>query len=106
MAAALDTLEPDPSGYIQQHYLEIDIAKGLRHIAKLTGSQTYEANSIMNQVADIVSLPYLDDNKVQSGVRNITIKRDDTVIQLYEFNANYSIDPPNYVQWMEGNVLL
>ena len=87
MVSALDTLEPDPSGFIQQHYLEIDIAQGLRHIAQLTGSQTYEANSIMNQVADIVSLPHLDDSEVQYGIRDATIKRDDTVTQLYEVDA-------------------
>ncbi len=88
MAAALDTLEPDPSGYIQEHFLEREIAQGLRHIAQLTGGLTYEANSIMNQVSDIVSLPRIDDSEVQYGIRDATIKRDDTVTQLHEFDAN------------------
>ncbi len=88
MVAALDTLEPDSSGYIQEHFLESDIEQGLRHIAQLTGSLTDEANSIMNQVSDIVSLPHLDDSEVQYGVRDATIKRDATVTQLHEFDAN------------------
>jgi len=82
----LDALEPDPSG----HYLEIDIAQGLRHIAQLTGSQTYATNSILNQVTDIVSLPHLDD-RVHAGIRDSTIKRDDTVTQLHEFDANQTM---------------
>ncbi len=88
MAAGLDALEPDPSGYIQEHFLEGEIEQVLRHIAQLTGSLTDEANSIMNQVAEIVSLPHINDSEVQYGVRDATIKRDATVTQLHEFDAN------------------
>lgn len=32
------------------------------------------------------------------GIRNATRKQDDTVTQLHEFDANHSIDPPDYVK--------
>ncbi|MFJ7934351.1 T7SS effector LXG polymorphic toxin [Sporosarcina sp. NPDC096371] len=87
MELALDALEPDPSGYIREHFLEVEIEQGLQSIARLTESLTDEANSIMNEVADIVGLPHLDDSEVQYGVRNATIKRNDTIMQLYEFDT-------------------
>lgn len=87
MEAALDALEPDPTGIIRESFLDVEIEHGLLNIAQLTESLTDEANSIMNQVADIVSLPHLDDSEVQNGVRNAKIKRDDTITQLNEFDA-------------------
>ena len=88
MDAALNALEPDSSGFIREHFLDVEIEQGLKTIAQLTESLTDEANSIMNQVTDIVSLPHLSDNEVQEGVHTATIKRDTTLTQLYEFDAN------------------
>ena len=50
-------------------------------------SLTDEANSIMDHVSDIVGLPHLDDSGVQEGVIRSKRKRDDTISQLYEFDA-------------------
>ena len=88
MDAALDGLEPDSSGFIREHFLDVEIEQGLKTIAQLTESLTDEANSIMNQVADIVALPHLNDSEVQEGVHTATIKRDTTLTQLHEFDAN------------------
>ncbi|MEK4402927.1 LXG domain-containing protein [Sporosarcina sp. FSL K6-6792] len=88
MDAALDGLEPDSSGFIREHFLDVEIERGLKNIAQLTESLTDEANSIMNQVADIVALPHLKDNEVQEGVHTATIKRETTLTQLHEFDAN------------------
>jgi len=41
----------------------------------------------MDQVSDIVGLPHLDDSGVQEGVISSKRKRDDTLPQLYEFDA-------------------
>ncbi|NME07728.1 hypothetical protein HF876_18080 [Psychrobacillus sp. BL-248-WT-3] len=41
----------------------------------------------MDQVSDIVALPHLDDSSVQEGVISSKRKRDDTLAQLYEFDA-------------------
>ncbi|GKV56662.1 hypothetical protein NCCP2222_26090 [Sporosarcina sp. NCCP-2222] len=87
MEAALHSLEPDPSGYIDEQFLEGELEQGLTLIGRLTASLTDEANSIMDKVSDIVGLPHLDDSEVQEGVIHSKRKRDDTIAQLYEFDA-------------------
>jgi len=87
MEAALYSLEPDPSGYILETFLEGELEQGLTEIGQLTASLTDEANSIMDQVSDIIGLPHLDDSGVQEGVISSKKKRDDTISQLYEFDA-------------------
>jgi hypothetical protein len=84
---ALHSLEPDLSGYILEEFLEGELEQGLTLIGQLTASLTDEANSIMDQVIDIVALPHLDDSTVQEGVISSKRKRDDTLSKLYEFDA-------------------
>ncbi|MET3656338.1 T7SS effector LXG polymorphic toxin [Sporosarcina psychrophila] len=88
MDSALDALEPNANGFIRQTFLEGEVEAGLMEIAQLTSSLTDEANAIMNQVADIVALPHLNDSDVQEGVRDARRKRDITIADLYEFDAN------------------
>ncbi|KXH78558.1 ribonuclease YeeF family protein [Sporosarcina sp. HYO08] len=88
MEAALRGFEPDAVGFIRESFLERETEQGLQQIAQLTESLTDEANSIMDQVSDIVALPHLDDSEVQEGVRHAKIKRDDTNTGLYEFDAS------------------
>ncbi|MEK4404747.1 T7SS effector LXG polymorphic toxin [Sporosarcina sp. FSL K6-6792] len=87
MEGALHSLEPDSTGYILEPFLEGELEQGLTLIGRLTASLTDEANSIMDQVSDIVGLPHLDDSGVQEGVIRSKRKREDTVSQLYEFDA-------------------
>ncbi|MEK3996193.1 LXG domain-containing protein [Psychrobacillus sp. FSL K6-2365] len=95
MEAALHSLEPDSSGYILETFLDGELEQGLTLIGELTASLTDEANSIMNQVSDIVALPHLDDSGVQEGVISSKRKRDDTLMQLYEFDAlqTFALNP-------------
>ncbi|WP_285841739.1 T7SS effector LXG polymorphic toxin [Psychrobacillus sp. MER TA 171] len=95
MVAALHSLEPDSSGYILETFLDGELEQGLTLIGKLTARLTDEANSIMDQVSDIVALPHLDDSGVQEGVISSKRKRDDTLNQLYEFDATqtYALNP-------------
>jgi len=88
MDSVLDALEPDANGFIRQTFLEGEVEEGLTVISRLTSSLTDEANDIMNQVADIVALPHLNDSDVQEGVRDARRKRDQTIADLYEFDAN------------------
>ncbi|WP_399627925.1 T7SS effector LXG polymorphic toxin [Sporosarcina sp. SG10008] len=88
MDSALDALEPDANGFIRETFLEGEVEAGLTEISQLTSSLTDEANDIMNQVADIVALPHLNDSDVQEGVRDARRKRDRTIADLYEFDAN------------------
>lgn len=87
MEAALYSLEPDSAGYILEQFLEGELEQGLTLIGRLTASLTDETNSIMDQVSDIIGLPHLDDSGVQEGVIHSIRKRDDTVMQLHEFDA-------------------
>ena len=87
MDSALNGLEPNENGFISQPFLEGEVEKGLTDISQITSSLTDEANSIMNQVSDIVSLPHLDDTDVQQGIQNAKRKRDTTVTDLNEFDA-------------------
>ncbi|WP_342538662.1 LXG domain-containing protein [Sporosarcina sp. FSL K6-1540] len=88
MDSALDALEPNANGFIRETFLEGEVEEGLTVISRLTSSLTDEANDIMNQVADIVALPHLNDSDVQEGVRDARRKRDITIADLYEFDAN------------------
>ena len=87
MKAALSTLEPDENGFIRQSFLEGEVEEGLTEISRVTSNLTDESNAIMDQVADIVSLPHLDDSGVQDGVKNAQKKRDNTVTDLNEFDS-------------------
>lgn len=87
MKAALNTLEPDPNGFIRQSFLEGEVEEGLTEISQVTSNLTDETNGIMDQVADIVALPHLDDSGVQEGVKSAKKKRDNTVTDLNEFDT-------------------
>ena len=89
--SALQSLEPDSAGYIMQEFLEGELEQGLTLIGNLTEALTNEANSIMDSVSDIVSLPHLDDSAVQEGVITSKKKRDDTVQQLNEFDYSQTV---------------
>jgi len=58
----------------------------------------------MDQVSDIVALTHLDDSRVQEGVISSKRKRDNTLMQLYEFDANQTTALAPIVRdhmWME-----
>ncbi len=82
----LQALEPDNNGYIKESFLENELANGLKKIKETTISLTDEANDIMLGVADIVSLPMLDDSYVLQGIVKAEEKRDITVGQLHMFD--------------------
>ena len=83
MDSALDALEPNANGFIRETFLEGEVEAGLTEISQMTSSLTDEANDIMNQVADIVALPHLNDSDVQEGVLDARRKRDITIVDLY-----------------------
>ena len=88
MKTALSSLEPDSSGFIRQAALEGEIEQGLNRAKQVTEELTDEANNIMDQVSDIVSLPKLDDSEVHLGVHEAKRHRDETVEKLIEFDVS------------------
>jgi toxin YxiD len=101
MKSALDVLEPDANGFIRQSFLEGEIESGLTEISQVTSNLTDESNDIMNQVSDIVALPYLDDSGVQDSVNNAKKKRDNTVTDLNEFDSTQN----NALDQIESDLL-
>ncbi|MFY0743526.1 T7SS effector LXG polymorphic toxin [Solibacillus silvestris] len=88
MKTALSSLEPDSSGFIRQAALEGEIEQGLNRAKQVTEELTDEANNIMDQVSDIVSLPKLNDSEVHLGVHDAKRHRDETVEKLIEFDVS------------------
>ncbi|KGR90860.1 transposase [Ureibacillus massiliensis 4400831 = CIP 108448 = CCUG 49529] len=88
MEAALDTLEPDATGYIHQGYLEGEVEQGLSNAKDVTETLTSETNSIMREVSDIVPLPNLDDSEVQSEIQAAKLHRDTTIDDLIAFDSS------------------
>ncbi|MER2047353.1 MAG: LXG domain-containing protein [Solibacillus sp.] len=84
--AALTSLEPDQSGYIQQTFLETGVEQGLNNAKVTAEGLTTEANGIMDNVADIVSLPKLNDSAVQSEIQAAKNHRDTTIENLMMFD--------------------
>ncbi|CAM3229711.1 LXG domain-containing protein [Filibacter tadaridae] len=85
--SALHTLEPSSNGFIRENFLEVEVESGLSAVSQLTTELTDEANCIMAQVQDIVALPHLNDHEVQQGVRDGKRKRNETVTNLNQFDA-------------------
>lgn len=83
---ALASLEPVDAGHIVEAFLETRIEEGLTESATITATLTDEANAIMDEVADIVSLPKLHDTLVQESVMDARGKRDDTIEALHTFD--------------------
>ena len=84
---ALVSLEPVDAGHIVEEFLETKVEEGLTESAMITATLTDEANAIMDEVADIVSLPKLNDTLVQESVVDAKAKRDDTVEALHTFDS-------------------
>ncbi len=51
-----------------EEFLETKVEEGLKASAAITTALTDEANAIMSEVADIVSLPKLDDTLVHESI--------------------------------------
>ncbi|WP_019240853.1 MULTISPECIES: T7SS effector LXG polymorphic toxin [Bacillus] len=81
MKVAIQTLEPSANGFIRQSYLESELERGLSQTSMVTAQLTNEANSIIQSVQDIVSLPRFEDASFQRDViqsrdfKNVTINR-------------------------------
>lgn len=88
MNGALDTLEPDSSGFIHQGYLEGEIEQGLSNAKDVTETLTSETNSIMSEVSDIVSLPHLNDSEVKTEIQTAKRHRDTTIDDLITFDSS------------------
>ncbi|MER2090553.1 MAG: LXG domain-containing protein [Sporosarcina sp.] len=87
IGSSLHSLEPSSTGFIRESFLEGEVESGLTAVSQVTAALTDESNTIMDQVSDIVALPHLYDQEVQQGVSDGKRKRDETVTNVHQFDA-------------------
>ncbi|MCM3359397.1 LXG domain-containing protein [Psychrobacillus sp. MER TA 171] len=105
--SALLSLEPNTEGHMVESYMDGEVEEGLQNISTLTKNLVEATNGIMDQVADIVSLPHLDDSDVQDGIILSRNKKNDTLDKLYEFDYtqhNTLLPIENGIKIMERRV--
>lgn len=88
MNAALNSVEPNPSGMIRQEFLEGEIETKLKVIRQQAGDLTDEGNAITASVSDIIALPRLNDSHMQQSIQQADQKKDETIHDLIRFDSN------------------
>ena len=83
---SLKALEPSPSGFIRQEFLEHELKQGLRNTIQITADLTQEANGIMKSVSDIVALPRLEDGRFIQATKSAEDSSRETVEKLEDFD--------------------
>ncbi|MFE4524501.1 ribonuclease YeeF family protein [Cytobacillus firmus] len=92
---SLKALEPSPSGFIRQEFLEHELKQGLRNTLQITADLTQEANDIMKSVSDIAALPLLEDGRFIQAAKSAEDSSRQTVEKLEDFDhrETAALDP-------------
>ncbi|MGA5689585.1 ribonuclease YeeF family protein [Cytobacillus pseudoceanisediminis] len=109
---SLRDLEPSPSGFIRQEFLDHELKQGLKNTLQITAELTEEANEIMKSVSDIVALPRLEDGRFIQASKRAEDSSQETVEKLEDFDhrETAALDPllheltlmNQYIQKMAG----
>lgn len=109
---SLKALEPSPSGFIRQEFLENELKQGLKNTLQITAELTEEANGIMKSVSDIAALPRLEDGRFIQATKRAEDSSRETVEKLEDFDhrETAALDPlledlslmNQYIQKMAG----
>ena len=91
----MGNLEPSPSGFIRQEFLEHELQQGLRNTLQITAELTEEANEIMKSVSDIVALPRLEVGRFIQATKSAEDSSRETVQKLEDFDhrETAALDP-------------
>lgn len=81
------SIEPDHNGFIRESFLQHDLKNGLNHLKINTVEMTNEANSIIDSVSDIVSLPKLQDEHFLQQISLSNQNIEQTVEKLHAFDS-------------------
>ncbi|WP_286149050.1 T7SS effector LXG polymorphic toxin [Paenibacillus sp. FSL R5-0490] len=92
---SLQDIEPSPSGFIRQEFLEHELKQGLKNTLQITAELTEEANGIMKSVSDIVALPRLEDGRFIQATKSAEDSSRQTVEKLEDFDhrETAALDP-------------
>ncbi|WP_162356680.1 LXG domain-containing protein [Metabacillus mangrovi] len=86
ISKALNTLEPDESGFISQVSLEGSITDGIFNVLKVIIDHVENANSSIKSVSSIISLPMLDESGFRKEAANAHKHITTTIVNLTEFD--------------------
>ena len=86
MKNALQSFEASDNGFIRESFLQNDLTDALQKAKRVTIDLTNEANGIMRNVQDIVSLSSLQEDHFIEQVNVADKKIDRTIEQLHEFD--------------------
>src|SRR5690625_5537700 len=69
MKNAISTYEPNESGYISQAYIENDVIEGFDKVKNQVTELTNDANSIIGDIDDLVTIPEVDESIVMDDIQ-------------------------------------
>jgi len=104
MKDAISTYEPNESGYVSQAYLENDVIEGFEKVKNQVTELTNDANSIIGDIDDLVTIPEVDESLVMDDVQAGEKKAKDIVEELNildEFEASQLEQTKNDIHTMQ-----
>lgn len=92
---SLHELEPSPTGFIRQEFLEHELEQGLSKTIRITTELTNEANEIMTTVNDIVQLPPLKEEQFKQDSIRAYNSVHETVenLNILDYQQTVTLDP-------------
>src|SRR5699024_2991668 len=88
MEGAIDSLESGEGGYISQAFLDGEVMDALDKVEKKAVNYTADANSIIDTVSDIVSIPEIDESGLVDYVQLGITTTNELIVNLHELDTN------------------
>lgn len=90
---AANSFDSHPNAYVSEAFIEGEIMPQLEKLKQDVAESTDNVNAIIDEVSDIVSIPRLDDSRIQAGIDRAKKHAQITIENLYEFDykANASM---------------
>jgi len=88
MEGAIDSLESGEGGYISQAFLDGEVMDALDKVEKKAVNYTADANSIIDTVSDIVSIPEIDESGLVDYVQLGRTTTNELIVNLHELDTN------------------
>lgn len=79
---AIHSFEPNEDGVIRQEFLQGELSERLTSVQNYTNDVIADGNSVMEKIADIISLASLDESMFNSEIRTAKDKIEETIDQL------------------------
>lgn len=95
LGSSLHDLEPSPTGFIRQEYLEHELEQGLMNTIMITAELIEEANEIIMAVSDIVYLPQLKEEQFKESSNRAKHSAHETVgkLSILDYEQTNALEP-------------